>query len=48
MKTIRPNPSPLFKNNTKRLSVYTRINLRNIACITTLGETLLGLSFVDK
>jgi len=48
MKTTSPNSSPLFKNNTKYLSVYNRINSCNIACIAALGETWVGLSFGDK
>jgi hypothetical protein len=47
MQTNSPNPSPLIKNNTKLLSVYNRIKLRNIGCMVLLGEPLVGLSFAD-
>lgn len=47
MQTTSPNPSPIFKNNTKLLSVYNRINFRFIGCMVLLGEGLVGLSFGD-
>jgi hypothetical protein len=47
MQTTSPNPSPLFKNYTKPLSAYSRINFRFIGCMVLLGERFVGLSFLD-
>ena len=47
MNIISPNSSYLFKNNANPLSVYNRINIRNIGCMVLLGETLVGFSFAD-
>ena len=48
MKTTNPYSFILFKNNANPLSVYNRINIRNIGYMVLLGEPLVGLEFADN